>query len=33
MDELEAARVTRHEFHPERNYRVHPTTTRPKEPK
>jgi Rhodopirellula transposase DDE domain len=33
MDELEAACITRHEFHPEWNYTVCPTVTRPNKPK
>src|SRR5262249_4892411 len=33
MDELEASCITRHEFHPEWNYTVCPTATRPNEPK
>jgi Rhodopirellula transposase DDE domain len=33
MKALEAACITRHEFHPEWNYSVRPTTTRPNEPK
>jgi hypothetical protein len=32
MDELEASCITRHEFHPEWNYRLRPSTTRPDEP-
>jgi Rhodopirellula transposase DDE domain len=34
MDELETTAITRHEFHPEWNYTIHPPgMTHPKEPK